>query len=330
MVSPERIFHMMSAHVATQALRGGLELGLFTALAEGHSTVPALATRIGASERGTRILADYLCVTGLLTKADGAYSLAPDAALFLDANSPAYMGLASKFLHHPVLMHAASDIAEVVRTGKSILGGAGTIEDENPVWEDFARGMVPMMTPAAQFLAELAGPGPLRVLDIAAGHGIFGIHIAAKNPEAQITALDWPAVLKVAAENAERFGVAQRWTPLPGSALSVDYGSGYDLVLLTNFLHHFDEAGCIDILRRVHASLKPGGRVITLEFVPNSDRVTPPISAAFSMTMLLNTPAGDAYTLAQFESMFAAAGFASTEQVPTGHLPEQVLVSIRG
>lgn len=329
MVSPERIFHMMSAHVATEALRGGLELGLFTAIAEGNTTVPALAARIRASERGTRILADYLCVSGLLTKTEAEYGLAPDAALFLDANSPAYMGLASKFLHHPVLMHAASDIAQVVRTGKSILGGAGTIEDENPVWEDFARGMVPMMTPAAQFLAELAGSGPLRVLDIAAGHGVFGIHIAAKNPEAEITALDWPAVLKVAAENAARFGVAARWTPLPGSALSVDYGSGYDLVLLTNFLHHFDEAGCIDILRRVHASLKPGGRVITLEFVPNPDRVTPPISASFAMTMLLNTPSGDAYTFTQFESMFRAAGFASTEQVPTGPMPEQVLVSVR-
>jgi len=320
---------MMGAHVATEALRGGLELGLFTAIAEGHTTIPPLAAHIGASERGTRILADYLCVTGLLTKADGAYGLAPDAALFLDANSPAYMGLASKFLHHPVLMHAASDIAQVVRTGKSILGGEGTIEDENPVWEDFARGMVPMMTPAAQFLADLAGPGPLRVLDIAAGHGIFGLHIAAKNPEAHITALDWPAVLKVAAENAARFGVANRWTPLPGSALSVDYGPGYDLVLLTNFLHHFDEAGCIDILRRVHASLKPGGRAITLEFVPNPGRVTPPIAAAFAMTMLLNTPSGDAYTFSQFESMFAAAGFASTDQVPTGPMPEQVLVSVR-
>jgi len=261
---------------------------------------------------------DYLCVTALLTKADAAYGLAPAAALFLDANSPAYMGLASKFLHHPVLMHAASDIAEVVRTGTSILGGAGTIEDENPVWEDFARGMAPMMTPAAQFLAELAGPGPLRVLDI-----------AAKNPEAQITALDWPAVLKVAAENAARFGVADRWTPLPGSALSVDYGAGYDLVLLTNFLHHFDEAGCIHILQRVHASLKPGGRVITLEFVPNPDRVSPPISAAFAMTMLLHTPTGDAYTFSQFESMFRAAGFASTEQIPTGPMPQQVLVSFR-
>ncbi len=47
------------------------------------------------------------------------------------------------------------------------------------------------------------------------------------------------------------------------------------------------------------------------------------------MTMMLNTPAGDAYTLSQYEAMFGAAGFESTQLVPTGELPEQILVSIR-
>ncbi len=312
-----------------QALRGGIELGLFTAVGSGHTTVETLAAHIQATERGTRILADYLCVTGLLTKTDGHYGLAPDAALFLDARSPAYAGLASRFLNHPVLLHASSDIAQIVRSGKMMLGGEGTIEDDNPVWVDFAHGMAPLMMPFAEIIAGIVGNGPARVLDVAAGHGMFGIQIAVQNPEAQIAALDWPAVLAVAAANAEKFGVAERWTGIPGSALSVDYGTGYDVVLLTNFLHHFDEASCVDILRRVHSSLKPGGRAITLEFVPNPDRVTPPSSAAFSMTMMLNTPAGDAYTLAQYESMFGAAGFESTQLVSTGELPEQILVSIR-
>lgn len=320
---------MMNAHVATQALRGGVELGLFTAIGAGHTSVESLAANIQASERGTRILADYLCVTGLLTKANDHYALAPDAALFLDSRSPAYAGLATRFLNHPVLLQAASNIAQVVRTGKSILGGEGTIEDESPIWVDFARGMAPLMMPFAEIIAGLVGPGPHRVLDVAAGHGMFGIQIAIQHPEAHIAALDWPAVLAVAAENAQHFGVADRWTGIPGSALNVDYGTGYDVVLLTNFLHHFDEAGCVDILRRVHASLQPGGRVITLEFVPNPDRVTPPSSAAFSMTMMLNTPSGDAYTLAQYETMFSAAGFESTHLIPTGELPEQILVSIR-
>ena len=125
----------------------------------------------------------------------------------------------------------------------------------------------------------------------------------------EIYALDWPNVLKVASANAEKAGVTKRFHTIPGSAFEVDYGSDYDLVLITNFLHHFDPPTCIRFLKKVHAALKPEGKAITLEFVPNEDRVTPPISAAFSLIMLASTPLGDAYTFRELEEMFLDAGF---------------------
>src|SRR5262249_61875474 len=153
----------------------------------------------------------------------------------------------------------------------------------------------------------------VKVLDIAAGHGVFGIKLAQTNPNAEIVALDWPHVLEVAKENATARGVISRYKTLPGSAFDVDYGTGYDLVLLTNFLHHFDKETCETLLRKMRASLADGGRVATLEFVPNEDRVTPPQAAAFSMQMLGGTPRGDAYTFAELEQMFEHAGFAGRE-----------------
>src|SRR5438132_1399036 len=78
-----------------------------------------------------------------------------------------------------------------------------------------------------------------KVLDISSGHGMFGIDVAKHNPQAHVYALDWKNVLEVARENAARFGVAERFHTIPGSAFDVDMGSGYDLVLLPNFLHHF-------------------------------------------------------------------------------------------
>ncbi len=121
---------------------------------------------------------------------------------------------------------------------------------------------------AAHAIAEqVPSTGPLKVLDIAAGHGMFGITIAQRNPEAEIVALDWAAVLEVANENAVKAGVDARYSTIAGSAFNVDYGDGYDLVLITNFLHHFDPPTNETFLRRVHAALKPGGKAITLEFV---------------------------------------------------------------
>jgi ubiquinone/menaquinone biosynthesis C-methylase UbiE len=330
--NPEIIFNMMNAYQQSGALKGAIELDIFTAIAEGNSSAAAIAQRCKASERGTRILLDYLTVAGLLTKKAGIYALTPDTALFLDKRSPAYLGTATQFLLSPDFTKAFSDIAGVVRKGGTLMPSNGTVAFENPVWVDFARGMAPLMMPAAQAIPDIAGASSgakWKVLDVAAGHGLFGIMMAAKNPNAEIVALDWPKVLEVAAENAQKFGVANRWKKLPGDAMAVDYGTGYDLVLLTNFLHHFDSATNESIMNKVHASLKPGGRAMTLEFVPNEDRVSPPGPAMFSMIMLASTNSGDAYTFAEFQRMFKNAGFSKSEMHELPGLPEQVIVSTK-
>ncbi|HEV8384313.1 MAG TPA: class I SAM-dependent methyltransferase, partial [Candidatus Acidoferrales bacterium] len=168
----------------------------------------------------------------------------------------------------------------------------------------------------AEKMAQIAGAEKgekWKVLDIAASHGVFGITFAKKNPHAEIYALDWANVLELAKANAHKAGIDGRFHLLPGSAFEVDFGTDYDIVLLTNFLHHFDAPTCETLLRKVHAALKPGGRALTLEFIPNEDRVTPPLAAAFSVTMLAATPSGDAYTFAELERMFRNAGFASSK-----------------
>jgi len=176
-------------------------------------------------------------------------------------------------------------------------------------------------------LVEIAPGRPARVLDIAAGHGLFGIAFAQRYPNVEVVALDWPQVLEVARGNAEAAGVGARHQLLPGSAFDVEYGGGYDVVLLTNFLHHFDPPTCEQLLAKVHAALNPGGRAVALEFVPNEDRISPPESAGFSLMMLATTPGGDAYTFAEFDRMFRAAGFARSESHPLPTTPEQVVIA---
>ncbi|HEY9501615.1 MAG TPA: class I SAM-dependent methyltransferase, partial [Pyrinomonadaceae bacterium] len=199
-----------------------------------------------------------------------------------------------------------------------------------PVWVKFARGMAGLMSMPAQLLAKLADPQAdkkLKVLDIAAGHGLFGIALATNNKQAEVTALDWKAVLEVAKENARTAGIEDRYKTLEGSAFDVDFGTGYDVVLLTNFLHHFDPPTCEQLLKKVHSSLADGGRAVTLEFVPNEDRVTPPDSAGFSLIMLSGTPSGDAYTFSELEKMFANAGFSHSTLHPLPPTFQQVVIS---
>ena len=325
--SPAIVFDTLNGFQRTQALKTAIELELFTAIGEGNSTAKAIAERCGASERGARILCDYLTIIGFLTKERDNYSLTLDSATFLDKRSPAYMGTISNFILSPHIKDKFDQLTETVRKGST---ADTAFEPDHPMWVEFARSMQPMMAMPAQLMAQLVDPAKdrkLRVLDLAAGHGLYGIAFAKQNPQVEVTAVDWPKVLEVAKENAQAAGVADRFHTNPGSAFDVDYGTGYDLVLLTNFLHHFDPNTCETLLRKVHAALVDGGRAATLEFVPNDDRVTPPQAAAFSMQMLGGTPSGDAYTFAELEQMFRNAGFARSELHELPPTIERVVIS---
>lgn len=330
--SPMLLFTTVNAFQSSAAIRAAVDLEVFTAIAEGHTTPAALAERCNAAERGLRILCDNLVILGFLTKGEGSYQLTRDSAIFLDRRSPAYMGGIVEFMHSPSILDSFTRLTEAVRRGGTATSEEGTMAPDHPVWVDFARAMMPMMGMAAKALPDLVPVDPekpLRVLDIAAGHGLFGLAFAERYPQAEVTAVDWEAVLAVAQENAEHAGVANRFRTLPGSAFDVDYGGEYDVILLTNFLHHFDVPTCETLLRKVHASLAEGGKAVTLEFVPNDDRVTPPGPASFSLVMLASTAAGDAYTFAELESMFGNAGFSRSEASPVPAGIETVVVSYK-
>lgn len=328
--SPQLFFQTINAHQRTEALKAAIELEVFTAIGEGNTTAAEIAKRCQTSERGMRILCDYLTIMEMITKQGDNYALTLDSATFLDKRSPAYLGSATEFLCSPMMFENTKHIADAVRKGGTVMEDEGTVSTDNPVWVKFARGMAPLMAMPAQLMAKLVDPQPagkLKILDIAAGHGLFGIAFAKNNPEAEVTAVDWPAVLEVAKENAQKADVANRYHLKPGSAFDVDFGSGYDLVLLTNFLHHWDTQTNETLLRKVHAALAEGGRVATLEFVPNEDRVTPPESAGFSLIMLMGTPSGDAYTFSQLERMFANAGFSHSTLHSLPPTFQQVVIS---
>src|SRR5664279_2114936 len=180
-LTPAIVFENLNAFQRTFALKAAIELDVFRAVGEGPGDVASIARHAKASERGIRILCDFLVINGLLQKVDGHYRHTPSSAAFLDPNSPHCLSSIVGFLSLPELRQPYEHLAEIVRTGKTVLPGEGTVEPENPVWVEFAQSMAPMMAPLAGPLGAIVlhgRSGPMRVLDIAAGHGLFGIEIA--------------------------------------------------------------------------------------------------------------------------------------------------------
>ena len=294
---PTQIFDMLTAFQRTGALKAAIKLRLFTAIGNGQAETFALAAACGANERGIRILCDYLTVIGLLNKSSDKYSLTPTAAAFLDENSPRYMGSVARFVASNEVMDTFRDVAGAVRRGGTLLPDGGSTKINYEPWIEFAESMGSMMMPAAMFIADLIEKrfpsGPQRVLDIAASHGLFGLSIAQRLPEAEIVAQDFHAVLEVAKRNVAAAGCSHRYSFLPGDVMTLELPGTYDCVLLTNFLHHFSAKTCESLLKQLSARMNPGGLVISLEFIPNADRITPPTPATFALTMLMSTDHGD-------------------------------------
>lgn len=308
-ISPDLFMDAVLAYQQTAAIKAALELDVFSEIAEGNNTADSLAKTTGAAIRGVRILCDYLTVRGHLEKQGDQYRLTPSTAAFLDRNALTWMGDVVEYLAAPEMMSLfLSDPAAFIRNGGSI--GLANNAPDHPIWVKFARAMGQSRVPLANKVAsELAALSPRMVLDVAAGHGMFGIAIARAVTDAQITAIDWKAVLSVARENAEAAGVSERYQTLAGSAFEANWGSGFDLVLLANFLHQLDRDAVVTLLRKARKSLVTRGRVVAVEFVVNVDRVSPRFPVMFSFQMLGSTPQGEAYTAREFEEMGQAAGF---------------------
>lgn len=330
--TPERIYQTLTGYQTSAALAAAIRLDVFTHVAGGADTPAALVPLAGASERGLRALLNHLVAHGFLVKRGERYACGAEAARFLDRRSPAYQGSIATFLTDPGLVRCFDDLDGAIRRGGTVEPAGGTVAAENPVWVEFARAMTPVARALAPGVADVvcrAGV-PRRVLDVAAGHGLYGIEVARRSAECRVVFQDWPGVLAVTREHVEAEGLGPRASYVGGSAFEVALGGPYDAILVTNFLHHFGPEEGSRFLARCRAALAPGGRVAVLEFVLEEDRVTPPRSAAFDLVMVATTRAGAAYTVAEYGEMFRAAGLAHPERHDLAEGAHTVLVAGAG
>jgi hypothetical protein len=298
-LNPGIVFDMVQAHQRTAALEGGHRTGHLRAVGPGAGRRSVDRAACSASERGIRILCDFLVINGVLAKENGHYKHTPSSAAFLDPVSPACMASVAQFLSRvgdhagrwatwPILCARGARIFPArARLSRRIPFGFVRGEDGA---DDGADGR-PL---GAMVLKGQTGRCACWILR--RGTGCSGSRSRSRIRRRKVTGLDWAPVLRVALKNAEKAGVKDRYDMLPGSAFEVEFGGPYDVVLLTNFLHHFDKPTNVGLLKKVRAALKPGGCAATLEFVPNPGSVSPPMPAAFAMTMLTTTAEGDAYT----------------------------------
>jgi SAM-dependent methyltransferase len=311
-VTPERIMQFAWSYVPTVVLEAAIHHRVFDVLDAGPKTLKETAAATGASERGLRSIMNILVGLNFLAKTDGQrYALTPESEAFLVSTKPGFQG--------GMLKHTSGQLIpkwlklnEVVATGKPSAAvnqeGAGS-----DFFQKFVVDIFPMSYPSALTLAKhLAfdkSGSEARVLDLAAGSGVWGIALAQSSERVTVTAVDWVDVLPATQKTVGRFGLTDRFTFIPGDLLTADFGHDFNVATLGHILHSEGEARSRSLLHKTFKALAPGGTIAIAEFLVNDDRTGPVMSLFFSANMLVNTDEGDTYSFEEISGWLAEAGF---------------------
>lgn len=332
--SPEPLIMMMQGLQVTGILQAAVQLRVFDRIAGGASDATAIADEAGTSERGMRILLDGLAAIGLLDVDGERYRLTPLAGAFLVSDGPAYLGGMVDIFAAPTIWAGYAGLAEAVRTGGTVLAEHAETP-EHSFWETFAPSSTGIAAPAAQALADLLAPAledrdRVRVLDVACGGGLYGLTLARRLAQAEVTLLDWPNVVAIAKGTAAALGLADRVDAIEGDLFTVPLGGPYDVIVASHIFHHFSEERCRELLRRLAGALAPGGKLAINDFAAaDTTPAEEPFPRLFSVLMLTWTREGEAYPVRTYERLLAEEGFGPADVYADPHRPSRFLVAVR-
>jgi len=309
-VTPERILQFAWGYVPPLVLEAAIRHRVFDTLDAGPKTVAEVHLTTGASERGLTAIMNVLVGLNFLAKDEhGSYSLTPESAAFLVSTKPGFQGGMIRHCSEHLIPRWLN-LNEVVASGLPV-AAVNQEESGSSFFHDFVNDIFPLSFPSAQALARHFGANgqPWRVLDLAAGSGVWGIAQAQSSEDVQVTAVDWPGVLPVTRKTVARFGLSDRFSYVEGDLHDADFGSGHNLATLGHILHSEGRERSRALIAKTFAALVPGGTIAIAEFLVNPERTGPIQGLFFAVNMLVNTDTGDTYSFEEIAGWLAEAGF---------------------
>jgi ubiquinone/menaquinone biosynthesis C-methylase UbiE len=311
-VTPERLMELSFAYAPPLIISAAAGNKVFDALENAAKTAEEVAKETAGSPRALRILMNALVGLDLLKKdRRGRYSLTPESAAFLISNKPgSHAGFFGTIA--PQLISRWLRLTDIVREGSP----AVAVNQETEGTEFFSQlveNIIPMSYPAAQKLGEhlkiAKTKDEIRVLDLAAGSGIWGIALAQKSPHVHVSAVDWAGMIPTTKRITEKFGVRDRFNFVEGDLSQANFGTGHDVAILGHILHSEGERRSRELLKKTFRALKSGGVIAIAEWLVNDQRTEPLHALMFAVQMLVNTEKGDTFSFNEIKSWLEDAGF---------------------
>lgn len=314
---------------------------IFDLLEQGPKNLEQVASESGASLRGIRAVMNALIGLKFLRKNGERYALTLESATFLVSGTPQFFGDQLGDMQEKWRATAPEtgrwrmwlEINDVVRAGKPV--APVNLEQHG---SEYFKGFVEALFGAhygtartlAKALSIVSQEKPVRVLDLAAGSGVWGIALARESPRVTVTAVDWPSVLEITTTVARRCGVLQRFEFIAGDLLSAYFGERHHIAILGHILHTEGATRSQALLKKTFTALAPGGTIAIADFLVNEDRTGPPMALIWAVNMLVQTEEGDTFSFGEIAGWLRDAGFENSRLLETPGPSPLILASKPG
>lgn len=258
---------LSDTHVAimkARTLMVAAKAGIFEAIHQGHNTSDSVAQQINTHRDATHKLLNSLVHLGYLKFKKNRYSLSRLSRKWMlqESESSVYSKIMWQFVEWELIEH----YDEFLRSGQPSDLHHSLSKQQ---WELYQKGMRDVARVSAKEVA-LRTPfprGATQLLDVGGSHGYYSVAFCQRHTNLQATILDLPEAVAHAAPLLREKGMGDRVKHQEGNVLQEDLGENrWDVVFISSLAHHFSEQQNIDLARRIHRSLKPGGYYIVQEY----------------------------------------------------------------
>ena len=301
------IVDLASAFYGSAALFAAADRGVFAAV-EKSGRLEDMAAETGCDMRALRLLADACVAEGLLEKRGGIYANTAASRAALVPGGPADLTKAIRYNRD--VYPAWGRLADFALSGKPVEKPEVHLGGDETRTKAFAAAMFGRAMGIGKGVVPMLGGLSGRILDLAGGPAAYAILMCQANPGVTCVTVDLPAISAEAKGYVGRFGLSGRIECRAGDYHSDEYEpEAYDVVTIFGALHQESPAQIVDILRRAHGALKPGGELLVLDMMTDSTHTAPKFSALFALNMALTTANGWVFSDEELKGWMREAGF---------------------
>jgi 2-hydroxy-4-(methylsulfanyl)butanoate S-methyltransferase len=297
--------------MASKALFAALEFDLFSHIAGGADSLPALAEATGIAENRLVTLLTALKSLRLIGESDGRFSNAPATARYLVAGAP------GDFRDYVRLVNGAFGYESFRHLGPALRGERifpdkgfyeGLIYDSGIGGKSFSSAQHTGSLGPARLMAKRVDLGGRKcLLDVGGGSGAYTLAFCAANPQLSATILDFPQTIDTARRYAQEAGVAGRIAHLAGNAITTDWPTGHDVILMSYLWSAVGDDDVRVLARRAMDALPPGGLVLVHDFMVDNAHEGPSFAAWYLLGSIIDNPKAVCLTPSYVEGVLREA-----------------------